>query len=355
MVFFCCRQPPTACSTPRRRETRWGVTAVSLARFDHVRGATGGPGPRCSPARAWSTRSGSRKRPEVFTPVSRRLRAGGSHRLAPRATVACCGRGVPRWRGSHIASPQEPRSHRWYMVVYSGRPLECTAHLCHTRRRKGPRRRDCQWARGSDDVHQRPTECTMRAFLVGDPPTMPTDPADLEFTADEMRRMGHATVERLVDHVLSLETQPARGDVDAADLCRRLREPAPERGVAYEPLLDRLLDRVGAAVVHVVGARLSRLHPGRRAVSRGAGGPDRRRGQSLHRGAAGGAGARAARGQRARLAARLDGLSRRDPRAVHDRRVDGALQRRALRARAASRSRTSARAWCTARRRCTTR
>ena len=70
---------------------------------------------------------------------------------------------------------------------------------------------------------------------------MPTDPADLELTADEMRRMGHATVERLVDHVLRLETQPARGDVDAADLCRRLREPAPERGVAYEPLLDRLL------------------------------------------------------------------------------------------------------------------
>ena len=70
---------------------------------------------------------------------------------------------------------------------------------------------------------------------------MSTDPADLEFTADEMRRMGHATVERLVDHVLSLETQPARGDVAAADLCRRLREPAPERGVAYEPLLDRLL------------------------------------------------------------------------------------------------------------------
>ena len=70
---------------------------------------------------------------------------------------------------------------------------------------------------------------------------MSTDLANLEFTADEMRRMGHATIERLVDHVLSLETQPARGDVAAADLCRRLREPAPERGVAYEPLLDRLL------------------------------------------------------------------------------------------------------------------
>ena len=81
----------------------------------------------------------------------------------------------------------------------------------------------------------------MRAFPVREPPPMSTDLANLEFTADEMRRMGHATIERLVDHVLSLETQPARGDVAAADLCRRLREPAPERGVAYEPLLDRLL------------------------------------------------------------------------------------------------------------------
>ena len=70
---------------------------------------------------------------------------------------------------------------------------------------------------------------------------MSTDPANLEFTADEMRRMGYATIERFVDYILSLETQSARGDVAAADLCRRLREPAPERGVAYEPLIDRLL------------------------------------------------------------------------------------------------------------------
>ena len=81
----------------------------------------------------------------------------------------------------------------------------------------------------------------MRAFLVVELLPMSTDLANLEFTADEMRRMGYATIERLVDHILSLETQPARGDVGAADLCRRLREPAPEQGVAYETLLDQLL------------------------------------------------------------------------------------------------------------------
>ena len=39
------------------------------------------------------------------------------------------------------------------------------------------------------------TECTMRAFLVVELPPMSTDLANLEFTADEMRRMGYATIE----------------------------------------------------------------------------------------------------------------------------------------------------------------
>ena len=156
---------------------------------------------------------------------------------------------------------------------------------------------------------------------------MPTDPADLEFTADEMRRMGvrHRRADRRPrpeprdavrpgrrGHRRSLPT-PARAGAGTGCRLRAAARPAAHR--------------VGAAVVHVVGAQLSRVHPGPRAVSRGAGGPDCRRGQPLHGGAAGRAGARAARGERARLAARLDGVPRRGARAVHDRRVDGALQR----------------------------
>jgi aromatic-L-amino-acid decarboxylase len=68
-----------------------------------------------------------------------------------------------------------------------------------------------------------------------------TDAADLEFSAEDMLRMGEATLRRMVDHIASLEIQPACGDVDVPDLCRELREPAPEDGVALEPLLDRLL------------------------------------------------------------------------------------------------------------------
>jgi aromatic-L-amino-acid decarboxylase len=55
-----------------------------------------------------------------------------------------------------------------------------------------------------------------------------------------MRAMADEVVARCVAHIESLDRQPACGDVDAAELCRALREPAPAHGVALEPLLDRL-------------------------------------------------------------------------------------------------------------------
>jgi aromatic-L-amino-acid decarboxylase len=55
-----------------------------------------------------------------------------------------------------------------------------------------------------------------------------------------MRAMADAVVERCIAHITSLDRQPACGDVDAAQLCRAMREPAPEDGVALEPLLDQL-------------------------------------------------------------------------------------------------------------------
>jgi aromatic-L-amino-acid/L-tryptophan decarboxylase len=64
----------------------------------------------------------------------------------------------------------------------------------------------------------------------------------LEFSADEMRAMAEQVVRRSIDHIATLPSQPSCGDVDAADLCRRLREPVPERGASLEPLLDRLFD-----------------------------------------------------------------------------------------------------------------
>ena len=58
-----------------------------------------------------------------------------------------------------------------------------------------------------------------------------------------MRAMADLVVGRCIEHIASLEHQPVCGDVDAADLCRSMRETAPENGVALEPLLDDLFDK----------------------------------------------------------------------------------------------------------------
>jgi len=55
-----------------------------------------------------------------------------------------------------------------------------------------------------------------------------------------MRAMVDAVASRCIAHIESLGRQPSCGDVDAAALCRAMREPAPERGTALEPLLDVL-------------------------------------------------------------------------------------------------------------------
>jgi aromatic-L-amino-acid decarboxylase len=68
------------------------------------------------------------------------------------------------------------------------------------------------------------------------------DPADLEYSPARMRAMGEAVLQRLVAHLATVGEQPVRGDVDAAELCRAMREPAPEDGTALEPLLGALFD-----------------------------------------------------------------------------------------------------------------
>jgi aromatic-L-amino-acid decarboxylase len=55
-----------------------------------------------------------------------------------------------------------------------------------------------------------------------------------------MREMADAVVSRCIEHIATLQAQPSSGDVDAAALCRAMREPVPEDGAALEPLLDRL-------------------------------------------------------------------------------------------------------------------
>jgi aromatic-L-amino-acid decarboxylase len=63
---------------------------------------------------------------------------------------------------------------------------------------------------------------------------------NLEFTASEMRAMADEVVARCIDHIATAGTQPSCGDVDAGELCRAMREPAPERAAALPALLDPL-------------------------------------------------------------------------------------------------------------------
>lgn len=68
------------------------------------------------------------------------------------------------------------------------------------------------------------------------------DLADLELSPAQMQAMGEAVVRRAVAHLASLDTMPSRGDIDAAALCRTMRESVPEQGTALDPLLTQLFD-----------------------------------------------------------------------------------------------------------------
>jgi hypothetical protein len=68
------------------------------------------------------------------------------------------------------------------------------------------------------------------------------DQTDLEFSPVQMHAMGDAVLRRVIAHLATIGEQPIRGDVDAAELCRALREPAPEQGTTLDPLLEALFD-----------------------------------------------------------------------------------------------------------------
>ncbi|MBK7579480.1 MAG: aminotransferase class V-fold PLP-dependent enzyme [Myxococcales bacterium] len=66
--------------------------------------------------------------------------------------------------------------------------------------------------------------------------------AALEIPHADMQAMTEAVVARCLHHIATLSTQPISGDVHAEDLCRRLRESAPEHGTDLAPLLDLYFD-----------------------------------------------------------------------------------------------------------------
>ena len=70
------------------------------------------------------------------------------------------------------------------------------------------------------------------------------DPRLLELSSDTMRAMVDAAMDRIVRHHETLSTQPLHALAGGKKLARSLREPLPERGVAFERLLRLLFGRV---------------------------------------------------------------------------------------------------------------
>ena len=62
----------------------------------------------------------------------------------------------------------------------------------------------------------------------------------LEPDAEEMRRLVDEAMDRIVPHVMSLPEQPAQNVEGAEAFARTLVEPLPQKGEAYEKILDRL-------------------------------------------------------------------------------------------------------------------
>ncbi|HEV7767436.1 MAG TPA: aminotransferase class V-fold PLP-dependent enzyme [Thermoanaerobaculia bacterium] len=62
----------------------------------------------------------------------------------------------------------------------------------------------------------------------------------LEPNAEEMHRLVHEAMRRIVAHIESLPTQPATNVEGATEYARTLIEPLPQRGESYESLLDFL-------------------------------------------------------------------------------------------------------------------
>jgi aromatic-L-amino-acid decarboxylase len=68
------------------------------------------------------------------------------------------------------------------------------------------------------------------------------DPASLELTPRDMRRLGEEALVRVLAHVAAIAGQPVRGDVAAEQLCAAMREAAPEHGAPIEAILDPLFN-----------------------------------------------------------------------------------------------------------------
>jgi aromatic-L-amino-acid decarboxylase len=84
----------------------------------------------------------------------------------------------------------------------------------------------------------------------------------LEFSAERMREIGYQVIDRLVEHLSSLPNQPVGTKGDPASLLRKFAEPAPEQGIEFEAVLERIECDVLRNTMHVNHPRFFAYVPG---------------------------------------------------------------------------------------------
>jgi aromatic-L-amino-acid decarboxylase len=77
-----------------------------------------------------------------------------------------------------------------------------------------------------------------------------------------MRAMADDVASRCIEHIASVAQQPSCGDLDAAALCRAMREAAPERGAELAPLLDALFNEWVPRSFNTIGPGYLAFIPG---------------------------------------------------------------------------------------------
>ena len=77
-----------------------------------------------------------------------------------------------------------------------------------------------------------------------------------------MRAMGRAVVDMIAEHLCTLSAQPVGAKADPAEMMAKLREPVPESGMDFAPLLAQISRDVLANKLHVNHPRFFAYVPG---------------------------------------------------------------------------------------------
>ena len=85
---------------------------------------------------------------------------------------------------------------------------------------------------------------------------------ELEFSRERMREIGYRVVDRIVEHLATLRSQPVGAKADPAALLAALNEPAPEQGMEFEAVLEQLERQILPNSMHVNHPRFFAYVPG---------------------------------------------------------------------------------------------